>query len=63
MFEHMVCQHLDVEELFILQGDCQVAPDCMLRSGDYFRAPAGTRHDLTYTEAGTTFIALYRVAF
>lgn len=56
-------EHLAVEELFVLQGDCQVAPDCVLRSGDYFRAPAGTRHDLTYTEAGTTFIAMYRVAF
>lgn len=56
-------EHLAVEELLVLQGDCQVTPDCVLRAGDYFRAPAGTRHDLTYTEEGTTFITMYRVAF
>ncbi len=56
-------EHLAVEELFVLQGDCRVAPDCVLRAGDYFRAPAGSRHDLTYTEEGTTFLAMYHVAF
>lgn len=55
--------HLAVEELLILQGDCHVAPDCVLRSGNYFRAPAGSRHELTYTEEGTTFVAMYRVTF
>ena len=56
-------EHLAVEEFLVLQGDCHVAPDCVLRAGDYFRAPAGSRHDLTYTEEGTTFITMYRVAF
>ncbi len=56
-------EHLAVEELLVLQGDCHVAPDRVLRAGDYFRAPAGSRHDLTYTEEGTTFISMYHVAF
>ncbi|ETX04216.1 MAG: hypothetical protein ETSY2_30040 [Candidatus Entotheonella gemina] len=56
-------EHLAVEEFLVLQGDCHVAPDCVLRAGDYFRAPAGSHHDLTYTEEGTTFITMYRVAF
>ncbi|ETW93998.1 MAG: hypothetical protein ETSY1_36780 [Candidatus Entotheonella factor] len=55
--------HLAVEEFLVLQGDCHVAPDCVLRAGDYFRAPAGSHHDLTCTEEGTTFITMYRVAF
>ncbi len=56
-------QHLAVEELLVLEGDCHVAPDRVLRAGDYFRAPAGSRHDLTYTEEGTTFISMFHVAF
>ncbi len=56
-------QHLAVEELLVLDGDCHVAHDRVLRAGDYFRAPAGSRHELTYTEAGTTFFSMYHVEF
>lgn len=56
-------QHLAVEELFVLSGDCHVAHDRVLRAGDYFRAPAGSRHELTYTEEGTTFISMFHVVF
>lgn len=56
-------QHLAVEELLVLSGDCHVAPDRVLRAGDYFRAPAGSHHDLTYTEEGTTFISMFHVVF
>ncbi len=56
-------QHLAVEELFVLDGDCHVAHDRVLRAGDYFRAPAGSQHELTYTEEGTTFISMFHVVF
>jgi quercetin dioxygenase-like cupin family protein len=51
--------HLGVEELFVLEGDCHVMPDQILHAGDYFRAEAGSLHDTTFTETGTTFLALY----
>lgn len=51
-------RHLAAEELFVLEGDCHVAPEHVLRAGDYFRAEAGSTHDITFTEAGTTFLTL-----
>ena len=52
-------QHLAVEELFVLQGDCHIAPGQVLQAGDYFRAEANSVHGMTFTEAGTTFLTLY----
>ena len=52
-------QHLAVEELFVLAGDCHVAAGHVLLAGDYFRAEAGSVHGTTFTEAGTTFLTLY----
>jgi quercetin dioxygenase-like cupin family protein len=52
-------QHLAVEELFVLAGDCHVAAGHVLLAGDYFRAEAGSVHETTFTEAGTTFLTLY----
>ena len=51
-------QHLAVEEVFVLEGDCHVAPGRVLQAGDYFRAEAGSEHGTTFTEAGTTFLTL-----
>jgi len=51
-------QHLAVEELFVLQGDCHIAPGQVLQAGDYFRAEANSVHGMTFTEAGTTFLTL-----
>jgi anti-sigma factor ChrR (cupin superfamily) len=51
-------QHLAAEELFVLEGDCHVAPTQILRAGDYFRAEAGSMHETTFTEGGTTFLTL-----
>lgn len=51
-------QHLGVEELFVLEGDCHVAPGQVLQAGDYFRAEAHSVHGVTFTEAGTTFLTL-----
>jgi anti-sigma factor ChrR (cupin superfamily) len=51
-------QHLAVEELFVLEGDCHVAPGQVLQAGDYFRADAGSVHGTTFTLAGTTFLTL-----
>jgi anti-sigma factor ChrR (cupin superfamily) len=51
-------QHLMVEELFVLEGDCHIASDQVLHAGDYFRAQGGSLHGATYTEAGTTFLTL-----
>lgn len=50
--------HLAVEELFVLEGDCRVAPGQILQAGDYFRAEAGSAHGMTFTSTGTTFLTL-----
>jgi hypothetical protein len=52
-------QHLAVEELFVLAGDCHVDAGHVLLAGDYFRAAAGSVHGTTFTETGTTFLTLY----
>jgi quercetin dioxygenase-like cupin family protein len=49
-------QHLMVEELFVLEGDCHIASEQVVHAGDYFRAEGGSIHGTTYTEAGTTFL-------
>jgi anti-sigma factor ChrR (cupin superfamily) len=48
-------QHLGVEQFLILDGDCIVHGE-RLGPGDYHRALAGSIHDTTYTEYGTTFL-------
>jgi anti-sigma factor ChrR (cupin superfamily) len=56
-------RHLATEEVFILEGDCHVAPGQMLRPGDYFRAEAGSMHMYTYSEQGTLFLSVYENEF
>lgn len=53
-------RHADVEEVFILAGDCHVAPGVVLGPGDYFRAEAGSTHEYTYSERGTTLFLVSR---
>lgn len=50
-------KHIGVEQLFILEGDCQVAGQT-LKSGDYHRAKAGSIHQSTSTVGGTLFLLI-----
>ncbi|HVG20326.1 MAG TPA: cupin domain-containing protein [Blastocatellia bacterium] len=48
-------QHQGVEQLYIIEGDCNVCGE-LLGPGDYHRAAAGSIHDKTYTVNGTMFL-------
>ncbi|HKP86605.1 MAG TPA: cupin domain-containing protein [Blastocatellia bacterium] len=48
-------QHNGVEQLFILEGDCNVRGE-VLGPGDYHRASTGTVHETTFTVHGTVFL-------
>jgi anti-sigma factor ChrR (cupin superfamily) len=48
-------RHRGVEELFILEGDCNVNGE-VLGPGDYHRADPGSIHLTTRTVAGTMFL-------
>jgi len=50
-------QHLGVEQLFVIEGDCSVAGQ-ELSAGDYHRAAAGSTHEATYTVGGTMFLLI-----
>jgi anti-sigma factor ChrR (cupin superfamily) len=50
-------QHLGVEQVFVIEGDCHVAGQ-KLKSGDYHRAEAGSIHESTYTVDGTLFLLI-----
>ncbi len=56
-------RHLATEEVYVLEGDCYVAPGQMLGAGDYFRAEQGSIHEITFTETGTTFLIISRNEF
>lgn len=56
-------QHVATEELYVLEGDCHVAPGQALRAGDYFHAEEGSVHEVTFTEEGTTFLTIFRNEF
>lgn len=56
-------RHLAAEELYVLEGDCHVAPGQVLRAGDYFHAEAGSVHEVTFTTEGTTFLSISRNEF
>ena len=49
--------HLTSEEFYMLSGDAQIAGET-LEPGDYYRAAAGTSHDVTYTERGCEFLLI-----
>ncbi len=48
---------MTAEQFYMLEGDAHVAGP-VLRAGDYYRAPAGTLHEVTYTEGGCTFLVI-----
>jgi anti-sigma factor ChrR (cupin superfamily) len=48
-------QHQGVEQLYIIEGDCNVRGE-VLGPGDYHRAAAGSIHETTYTVNGTMFL-------
>lgn len=52
-----VHRHNAVEQFFIIEGDCHVQGE-VLGPGDFHRAEAGTVHETTYTEGGTTFLLI-----
>lgn len=49
--------HITSEEFYMLSGDPQIAGET-LEHGDYYRAAAGTSHDVTYTERGCEFLLI-----
>lgn len=50
-------RHLGVEQVFVIQGDCNIAGH-QLGPGDYHRAEAGTTHETTCTVDGTLFLLI-----
>jgi anti-sigma factor ChrR (cupin superfamily) len=52
-----VHKHIDIEQFFILEGDCNVAGQ-NLGPGDYHRAEKGSIHESTYTVNGTLFLLI-----
>lgn len=52
-----VHQHLGVEQVFVLEGDCNISGQ-RLTSGDYHRAVPGSIHETTYTVDGTLFLLI-----
>ncbi|MEW6207571.1 MAG: cupin domain-containing protein [Acidobacteriota bacterium] len=55
-------RHKGVEELFILEGDCNVNGE-RLGPGDYHRAAPGSLHLTTHTVAGTMFLLRARMDY
>ena len=53
-------RHGTDEQLFMLSGDADV-DGVTVRPGDYYRAAAGTVHDVTRTEGGCTFLLIASV--
>jgi anti-sigma factor ChrR (cupin superfamily) len=51
-------KHLAVEEVFVLEGACYIAPGQVVRTGDYFRAVAGSEHGAAFTEDGVTLLVV-----
>jgi quercetin dioxygenase-like cupin family protein len=50
-------RHVDVEEVFMLSGDMNVA-GVIMRTGDYCRGEAGTLHGETSSEAGCVMLVM-----
>ena len=50
-------RHVTAEQLYMLSGDAQIAGET-LGTGDYYRTPAGTSHDVTHSERGCEFLLI-----
>jgi anti-sigma factor ChrR (cupin superfamily) len=57
-----VHRHSGVEQLFVLEGDCRIQGE-VLGPGDFHRAEAGSVHEATYTEGGTTFLLIAPLSY
>ena len=49
-------RHAAHEECYVVDGDLRVGEEILMRSGDYQRAPAGSRHAVQSTEGGCTLL-------
>src|SRR4030095_8495110 len=52
-----VHQHIGVEHVYVIEGDCTVAGQ-RLTSGDYQRAETGSIHETTSTVGGTLLLLI-----
>jgi quercetin dioxygenase-like cupin family protein len=50
-------RHLTAEQVYMLEGDGHVAGH-MLGPGDYYQMPAGSVHEVSYTEGGCIFLLI-----
>jgi quercetin dioxygenase-like cupin family protein len=50
-------RHLTTEQVYMIDGDGHVA-DHVLGPGDYYQMPAGSVHEVSYTEGGCTFLLI-----
>jgi anti-sigma factor ChrR (cupin superfamily) len=50
-------RHLITERVYMIEGDGHVG-DHVLGPGDYYQMPAGSVHEVSYTEGGCTFLLI-----
>ena len=50
-------RHLTTEQVYMIEGDGHVAGN-VLGPGDYYQMPAGSVHEVSYTEGGCTFLLI-----
>lgn len=50
--------HVGVEEVFMIDGDCRIEPERVIHAGDYYRAEPGTRHGPASSEGGAIFLSV-----
>jgi anti-sigma factor ChrR (cupin superfamily) len=50
-------RHVTAEQFYMLEGDAHVTAR-VLRAGDYYRAAAGTTHEVTHTDGGCLFLMI-----
>jgi anti-sigma factor ChrR (cupin superfamily) len=55
-------RHGGVEQLLVLEGDCRIKGE-VLGPGDFHRAEAGSIHEATYTEGGTTYLLIAPLSY
>lgn len=50
-------RHLTTEQVYMIEGDGHVTGH-VLGPGDYYQMPAGSVHEVSYTEGGCTFLLI-----
>ncbi len=51
-------EHVDVEEVFMIEGDCRIEADLVIHAGDYYRGEAGSLHAPAFSEGGALFLTV-----